>query len=264
MMARFRMPGQERRDNLDELDPMLRDRLLALDEPVGRSDWGAVVKRSRGVRLSSRRTWALGIAAAGLAALGAAGATLGLALTNGGNPQSAASAVRLDVRLSPGSGLVLYSHAARQDQFVDSSDDRLRGRASVSLDRPAAAVPAAIERTLTVTGPFRVDRALLRAAGSLEGEADGPLPGDRALLAFTLFTTAGLDRRAGSAVLTCQYGFEHNAFCNAAFDLADGSRLTASGVLEPGAKNLTLVATGGSTGQDATERILRQPERGTT
>ena len=37
------------------------------------------------VRLSSRRTWALGIAAAGLAALGAAGATLGVALTNGGS-----------------------------------------------------------------------------------------------------------------------------------------------------------------------------------
>ena len=34
--------ADEHRRNLDELEPVLRDRILRLDEPVARSDWGAV------------------------------------------------------------------------------------------------------------------------------------------------------------------------------------------------------------------------------
>jgi hypothetical protein len=53
-----RRTGGERRDSLDELGPALRDRVLALDEPVAWNDWDDVLARSRRarpVRLTRRR-----------------------------------------------------------------------------------------------------------------------------------------------------------------------------------------------------------------
>ena len=94
--------------------------------------------------------------------------------------------------------------------------------------------------------------------------ANGPLPGDRALFTFNLYTTAGLERKTGSAVLTCQYGFDRNAICDAAFDLEDGSRLIASGVLNPGATTLTLAVTSPPNGHSPNEATARETRVNTT
>jgi hypothetical protein len=75
-----RSTRSESRRNLAELEPELRTRILALDEPVACDDWHDVVKRSRTSLV--RPVWfALGASAAILVA--AAGAVLALALSPG-------------------------------------------------------------------------------------------------------------------------------------------------------------------------------------
>ena len=66
--GRFGVPG--RRRHVDELDPELRDRILALDEPVSREDWADVLVRAKRSRVSGRRLGAFVVLVA--AALGAA------------------------------------------------------------------------------------------------------------------------------------------------------------------------------------------------
>ena len=226
--------SHERRENLAELDSVLRDRLLRLDEPVDRSDWAAVVQRSRVFRPSRYRSFAL--VASGAAVLSLA-LTLGLVplLPGAGHPRPGAAPLRLSLHLSDGSGLVLYSVAERA-RFLDDSDDRLAGQPSRRS--------AAILRSLN-GGPFHVPAALLHAARTARRVTDGPLPGDRALVSFRVFTNAGLETPAGSAVLTCQYGLDRNAYCDGAVDLEDGVRLTGSGTLNADANHYTLMVTSG-------------------
>jgi len=232
------MPGRrgwshERRENLAELDAGLRDRLLSLDEPVDRSDWPAVVKRSRGARLS--RYGAFALVASGVA-------VLSLALTSalvqrfpgGGHPSRETAPLQLTLLLSGGSGLVLYSDAKRA-RFLDNSDDRISGRTT-----PADPGTAAIVQSLS-GGPFH----LIHAASATRPVSDGPLPGDQALVSFNVFTTAELQRTVGSAVLTCRYAFDGNAYCDGALDLEDGVRLTATGTLNAAADHFTLAVTSG-------------------
>jgi hypothetical protein len=49
----------ETRRNLAELDPCLRRRVLALDEPVARDDWADVVRRWRACLPWARRVLAI-------------------------------------------------------------------------------------------------------------------------------------------------------------------------------------------------------------
>jgi hypothetical protein len=240
------MPGHrgwshERRENLAELDPVLRDRLLGLDEPVDRSDWAAVVERSRLPRPSRYRSFAL-------VATGAVVASLALAsllvqqLPSGGRSARAAAPLRLTVHLSDGSGLVLYSEAGRA-AFLDNSDDRLGGGEPSARAKSEASGTAAIVRSLS-GGPFHVSPALIRAENAAQ-QVSGPLPGDEALVSLEVFTTPELQKAVGSALLTCRYAFDRNAYCDGAVELADGVRLTAAGTLDADADHLTLAITSG-------------------
>jgi len=67
---------RDRRRSLDELEPDLRQRLIALDEPVARNDWQDVLKRSRKHRPFSIRN----IAIAAAMATGALAVASGVAL----------------------------------------------------------------------------------------------------------------------------------------------------------------------------------------
>jgi hypothetical protein len=98
--------ADEHRRNLDELAPVLRDRILRLDEPVARSDWGAVVQRSRVLRFTSRRSLVATLVAASALVLAA---TWGLSATlTGARPaRSTTAPLRLALRLTDGSGFVL-------------------------------------------------------------------------------------------------------------------------------------------------------------
>jgi hypothetical protein len=208
-----------------ELDAIVRRRLIGPDEPVGRSDWSAVVDRSRRLRVARYRPAAV---AAALLALAAA-ASLAIVLPGDGHPRAAAS-LRLSLQ-GDGRGVVLYSGASRA-RVVESSAGRV------------TAQPAALVRSLS-GGPFHVDAALVRASAATRHTTGGPLPGDQALYSFRLFTTAGLGTAAGSAVLTCRYGLDRSAYCDGVVDLDDGMRLTTSGTLNPAAGRVALVVSGG-------------------
>lgn len=230
--------AHERRANLAELDPALRDRLLRLDEPVDRSDWEAVVGRSRTAR--SARLRPLALATGGAALLAAAGTLAAVLLLPGaGQPQPGAAPLRLALRMSDGTGLVLYS-GAKEARFLDNSDGR-PGEGGGTGARESAAVV----RTLS-GGAFRVPATLINATRPSRELSDGPLPGDQALISFRVFTTAELETAAGSAVLTCQYGFDQSATCNGAVTFADGVLLNASGTLAADAQDFALVVTDGN------------------
>ncbi len=246
--------ADEHRRNLAELDPVLRDRILGLDEPVARSDWGVVVRRSRVLRLASRRSLVVALVAAS-ASLLAATWGLGDALTGAGPARSTTAPLRLALRLTDGSGVVLYSKA-RHAPFVDNSDGRARGRSSSDAEVTAPLAAAGIRHMLGGGGPFDLEAAVVRSAVQPAG---GPLPGDQALLSLNLYTTARLERGAGSAVLTCEYGMHDNAYCDAVVHLEDGSRLMASGMLNPDASHATLVVTGGVDRTGTSRGVARGP-----
>jgi hypothetical protein len=226
----------ERRENLAELDSGLRNRLLRLDEPVDRSDWAAVVQRSRAFRAAGYRSFALvasGVAVLSLALM----VSLAPVFRDAGHPSMEAAPVRLALVQSDGSGFVLYAVAERA-RFVDNSDDRPSGGPTAGSSKTAALV-----RSLS-GGPFHVSAALVHAA-SARHVTNAPLPGDQALLSLRLYTTAGHDANAGSAVLTCRYGFDQDAYCDGVVDLEHGVQVTASGTLHAGADRFTLMVSSG-------------------
>ncbi len=116
--------------------------------------------------------------------------------------------------------LVIYS-VATQEQFLNHSDDRTRGKGSNPFGN--------FHDTTTPT----------------QGGGSGPFPGDRAIFVFALYTDANLKKNAGSATFTCQYGFNKNAFCDAAYVL-NGSTLIGAGAFNFNANTFSLAITGGT------------------
>jgi hypothetical protein len=78
----------EPRTNLTELEPELRERLLALDEPVARADWHDVLRQARVARPWTQRVVPLVAAATGVfVAAAVASVVLGV-WSDGGRPPS--------------------------------------------------------------------------------------------------------------------------------------------------------------------------------
>lgn len=109
------------------------------------------------------------------------------------------------------------------EAFVANADDEVRG---------------------DVSNPFGTH--ISRAASGLSNlsEKNGPFPGDEALFSFNIYTTKSLDVSAGSAVFTCQYYFDKNAFCDVSFQL-DGGTLMGAGAFNFDAKKFAIAITGG-------------------
>ena len=62
---------------------------------------------------------------------------------------------------------------------------------------------------------------------------------------FNVYAGNDLKKRVGSAVFTCDYGFKRHGFCDAMYQLSDGT-LVAAGELDFNASNFSLVITGGT------------------
>jgi hypothetical protein len=76
-MRRLQLIRNEPRESLGELDPGLRERLLPLDEPVGREDWQDVLERSRRFTPLAHHARAIVVVAATFVVGMAAGSMLG-------------------------------------------------------------------------------------------------------------------------------------------------------------------------------------------
>ena len=116
--------------------------------------------------------------------------------------------------------LTLYA-TAEQEQYVDNSDSLQRGEGN---------------------NPFGNYKDLAPLANK---NASGPFPGDEALFSFNLYADASLKTKAGSAIFTCQYNLNKNAFCDASFQLAAGGTLMASGAFNFTASKFSLAVVGG-------------------
>jgi hypothetical protein len=116
--------------------------------------------------------------------------------------------------------LTLYS-VAEQEQYVNNSDSRILGIGN---------------------NPFGNFKDVTAATS----KGNGPFPGDEALFSFNLYSDPSLKTRAGSATFTCQYNFNKNVFCDAAFKLRNGGTLIASGAFNFNTSKFTLAVTGGS------------------
>ncbi len=73
-----------------------------------------------------------------------------------------------------------------------------------------------------------------------------PLPGDEVLREFVLYPSSALKGKVGSGSLVCRYSSRTSAICDASFELVDGSKLTATGIVESDPSKYSLALTGGS------------------
>jgi hypothetical protein len=115
----------------------------------------------------------------------------------------------------------LYS-VATTEQFINNADDESRG---------------------WVTNPFGM-RDLTQETLESQGRG-GPFPGDKALFAFAIYSDPSLKTKVGTTTFTCLYAFDRNAFCNARYELRQGT-IAAAGILNFDAKDFTLAVTGGT------------------
>ena len=114
--------------------------------------------------------------------------------------------------------LAIYS-APANETFVANADDEARGSAN---------------------NPYGTHTH----SASVSEKNNGPFAGDEALFSFDVYSSPSLATKIGSAVYTCQYYFNKNAFCDASFQLKGGT-LIAAGALNFTAKTFALAVTGG-------------------
>jgi hypothetical protein len=114
-----------------------------------------------------------------------------------------------------------FYSVATEEQFVNNSDDRQRGKGNNPF------------------GNFKDLTATTKEHGN------GPFPGDEALFKFNVYKSGDLKQKAGTATFTCQYNFNRNAFCDAAYQL-DGGQLIAAGAFSFDAGSFELAITGGT------------------
>jgi len=116
--------------------------------------------------------------------------------------------------------VTIYS-VATEEQFVNNADDRQRGKGNNPF------------------GNYKDITATTKEKGN------GPFPGDEALFKFNLYLNSDLKKSAGTAVFTCQYNFDKNAFCDATYQLKGGT-LIGAGQFNFNADDFAIAITGGT------------------
>ena len=162
------------------------------------------------MRRFSERLRAITLAARVVPAVFLAGAAL---LTATAGPAGAGSRSQ---------AFTLYSTPTKH-QFVNNTDDLARGEGHNPF------------------GNYTSSSITTRANERLFG----PFPGDEGEYAFSLSTSASHKTGAGSAIFICQYGFNLNALCDAAFQL-DGGTLVGKGPVDFNSGKATLAIIGGT------------------
>jgi hypothetical protein len=109
-------------------------------------------------------------------------------------------------------------------QYINTGDDRARGKANNPLDGSA-------------------NKLWPKSAGG----GAGPFAGDVAVYAVKLYSTPTLKRPAGSGVYTCYFNYDRHALCKAYYKFTAGGTLVASGPVDFNSSGFTIVVTGGTT-----------------
>ena len=118
--------------------------------------------------------------------------------------------------------LTVYSVATGL-QYINTADDRARGKANNPLDSAA-------------------NKLTPKSSGS----RNGPFAGDVAVYALKLYSNPTLKQPAGSAVYTCYFNYDRHALCQAYYTLKAGGTLVASGPIDFNSSGFTIVVTGGT------------------
>jgi hypothetical protein len=121
-----------------------------------------------------------------------------------------------------GPRVVTFYSVATGVQYINTADDRARGKVNNPLDSAA-------------------NRLAPKSSGR-----KGPFAGDVALYALKLYSNPTLKQPAGSAVYTCYFNYDRHALCQAYYKLAAGSTLVASGPINFNSSKFTIVVTGGT------------------
>jgi hypothetical protein len=106
------------------------------------------------------------------------------------------------------------------ETYIDNDDDEERGKTNNAFSN----------------GPAKPD------PGS---GANGPFPGDEAFFSFTLFSDRALKTKLGTVTYSCQYEFDKDAFCDAAYTLKGGT-MTGAGAIDFDASSFKVAIIGGS------------------
>jgi hypothetical protein len=119
--------------------------------------------------------------------------------------------------------LVFYGKPARA-QFVNRADDRQRG---LRLN------------------PFNAD--LLPPPPKANSGKKGGRAGDNAFFAFKVYSDPNLTRFVGTAIYSCTFNFNHEAICEADFELGGGSMFAMGPAqLDTNFSGVVLPVTGGT------------------
>jgi hypothetical protein len=125
--------------------------------------------------------------------------------------------------------MTFYSIATKE-QFLNHSDDRTRGKGNNPF--------GGFVDTVAPTGK--------------ENAGNGPFAGDRTVFTFALFADPHMQTRIGTAQLICEYVFDQNAFCSAAYNLPKG-QLIGTGFFNFNASRFG-ISVGGGTGSYRNQR----------
>lgn len=115
---------------------------------------------------------------------------------------------------------VVFYSVATSEQYVNNKDDRERGQGA---------------------NPF----GNFHDAAASTKQAKGPFPGDEAVFQFAIYAKPGLGKRIGDGRFLCLYNFNHNALCDASYDLPGGT-IVGAGSFSFDAATFDIDVTGGS------------------
>ncbi len=116
--------------------------------------------------------------------------------------------------------LTLYS-VATAEQYQNYSDDRQRGYGNNPF------------------GNFKDTTSTIKRTKS------SPFPGDLEYFALVVYKDAALKKRVGTASITCQFGVNKQAFCNAQYQLNNGV-LVGAGAIDFKTSSFAIAIVGGS------------------
>jgi hypothetical protein len=122
-----------------------------------------------------------------------------------------------------GNRVVTIYSVATGLQYINTADDRARGKVNNPLDSAA-----------------------IKLWPKSTGSRGGPFAGDVAIYAIKLYSCPTLKRPAGSGVYTCYFNYDRHALCRAYYKFTAGGTLVASGPIDFETSKFTIVVTGGT------------------